>query len=83
MKSSGNGIRGIVAIVVAFFFCPCHLPITFPIIVALASGSAIGVWLSSSFMLVTIVFATSFLGMLALGFRALDGVFVPEQPEKL
>jgi len=50
--------------------------------VALAAGSGFGVWLSSSQTLVTIVFTVSFLGLLTLGFRALDRVFGPEQREK-
>ena len=82
MESSGNSIRGMVALVGAFFFCPCHLPITFPSMVILTVGFGLGVWLSSQHILV----ATESPG----GFEPVAGVIQwatynspPNQPQEL
>ena len=38
-------IRGILAAVLAFITCPCHLPITLPLLLSITTGTAFGAWL--------------------------------------
>lgn len=59
-------IRGFVAGGVAFIVCPCHLPLTLPILLALTAGTAVGGWLANY---TTIIYAAStvlFIGGLLL-----------------
>ena len=38
-------VRGYVAGVVALVACPCHIPLTLPIVLSLTAGTAVGVFL--------------------------------------
>ena len=51
MKSWHN-IKGYLSGVIALVVCPCHLPITFPLILSLTAGTALGSWLAGKFSLV-------------------------------
>jgi len=59
-------IKGAIAGIVALVTCPCHLPITLPIILALISGTTVGVWLLSNQWAVWLLSTILFLGGLAL-----------------
>lgn len=61
----------------AFFFitgllaCPCHLPVTLPLLLALTAGTALGTFLSENVWLIAGVSTIYFLAALTLGFRYL------------
>lgn len=59
-------IRGYVAGVGTFLICPCHLPLTLPLILALTAGTAVGGWLANNALLIYIAAAVLFIGGLAL-----------------
>jgi len=59
-------IKGYVAGGVALIACPCHLPITLPLILALTAGTAVGGWLSANQTLIYSAFTLLFLGGLLL-----------------
>lgn len=40
-------IKGVGASLVAFVTCPCHLPLTVPLLLSLTSGTVVGVWLAT------------------------------------
>lgn len=60
-------IRGYFLIVTGFLVCPCHLPITLPLLLALTAGTAFGVFLANNVWLIVAVSAAYFVGALALG----------------
>lgn len=62
-------IKGYVAGVVAFVACPCHLPITLPLVVALTAGTAFSAWLQGNFLIVGGILTVVFVGSLALAFK--------------
>ncbi len=39
-------VRPIVSGIVALVSCPCHLPLTFPLILSLTAGTVVGTWLA-------------------------------------
>jgi mercuric ion transport protein len=41
IKGSGVGLVALIA-------CPCHLPLTLPLLLALSSGTAVGGWLTAN-----------------------------------
>lgn len=51
---------------VAFISCPCHLPLTLPLLLAITSGTALGAWLERSTTTIYVVSTILFLGGLAL-----------------
>ncbi len=59
-------IRGYVAGVGAFLICPCHLPLTLPLILALMAGTAVGGWLANNTILIYASSAVLFIGGLIL-----------------
>ena len=64
--SNWHKTRGFVAAGVAFVSCPCHLPLTLPILLAMTAGTAVGGWLANN---TTIIYAASvvlFIGELIL-----------------
>ncbi len=65
--------KGYVAGAVAFVACPCHLPLTLPLFLALTAGTAIGAWLSANTVLIYIIFTVLFLGGLLLSGKWLMG----------
>lgn len=61
-------IRSGVMFVVSFVSCPCHLPITLPLALALLAGTPLAVWISQHVGWVYGIFGGVFLLSLALGF---------------
>ncbi len=60
--------RGYLAGIGAFLVCPCHLPLTLPVIIALTAGTAVGGWLADNSL---IIYAISFvLFLIGLGAAA-------------
>lgn len=57
-----KSIKGYVVGAIALIACPCHLPITFPLLLALTAGTGLGAWLSGYYWLIfgllTIIFIT-------------------------
>lgn len=66
--STWQNIKGTVAGVVALIACPCHLPITFPLLLSLTAGTALGNWLEGKFGLVFTISAVIFIGGLGLAY---------------
>lgn len=64
---NSNKSRGYFAIITALIACPCHFPITLPLIIGLASGTAIGAFLQQNLLLVYVAAILYFLGGLWLG----------------
>jgi mercuric ion transport protein len=64
-------IKAYVAGVVAFITCPCHLPITLPLLISLTAGTAFGAWLAApgTLLLVGAISTVIFIGGLALAFK--------------
>lgn len=48
--------------------CPCHLPLTFPLLLALTAGTALGIWLQGKFWLIFGVSTAIFIGSLSLAY---------------
>ena len=61
-------IKAYIASVVAFIACPCHLPLTLPLLISLTAGTAFGAWLTHNTLLVVILSTVVFSGGLALAF---------------
>lgn len=59
-------IRGYVAGAVAFIACPCHLPLTLPLLLTLTAGTAVGGWLANNSLAIYTVAAVLFIGGLVL-----------------
>lgn len=68
-----TSIRGYVAAGIALITCPCHLPITLPILLSLTAGTAVGAFLRQHTGLVWAVSAAIFVGGLALALFWLAG----------
>jgi hypothetical protein len=64
-------IKVYVASVVAFTACPCHLPFTLPLFVALTAGTAFSAWLADprNLLLVGAISTVIFAGGLALALK--------------
>lgn len=62
-------IKGSVAAVVAFVACPCHLPITLPLLIALTAGTTFGTWLENNTFSVGVISTVIFIGGLGLVFK--------------
>lgn len=62
-------IKGAGAGLVALIACPCHLPLTLPLLLALTSGTAVGGWLTANQWLVWVASIVLFIGGLALVVR--------------
>lgn len=63
-----NSIKGVLAAGVALVACPCHLPLTLPLLLALTGGSAFGLWLAQNQWLVWLAATGLFVGGLFLAF---------------
>lgn len=61
-----HSIKGYLAGAIALIACPCHLPITFPILLSLTAGTALGSWLAGKLWLTIGVSTAIFLGGLGL-----------------
>ena len=64
-----NRFRGWFIAVTAFIACPCHFPITLPLLFSLTAGSAIGVWMGQNTVLIYAFSTAYFLGALAIALR--------------
>ncbi len=62
-------IRGYVAGVVAFVACPCHLPITLPLLLSLTAGTGLGAWLADNTITVGAISTGLFVAGLVLAFK--------------
>ena len=62
-------IKAYIASVVAFIACPCHLPLTLPLLIALTAGTAFSTWLANNVFLVGAISTVIFIGGLALAFK--------------
>ncbi|RIK32537.1 MAG: hypothetical protein DCC56_01635 [Anaerolineae bacterium] len=65
-------IRSGVMLVVAFVSCPCHLPITLPITLALLAGTPLAVWITQHSGWLYGVMTGIFLLSLVIGFIWLE-----------
>jgi mercuric ion transport protein len=59
-------IRAYVAGAIAFITCPCHLPLTLPILLTLTAGTAVGGWLANNTTTIYVASAVLFIGGLVL-----------------
>ena len=62
-------IRGRVMLVVSFVTCPCHLPITLPVVLTLLAGTPAAVWIGNHVGWVYGGMAILFVVSLGLGLR--------------
>lgn len=54
--------------ITGFLACPCHLPLTLPILIALFGGTALGGWLAANSGLVIGLSSGYFFAALVVGF---------------
>lgn len=64
--------KGYAMAVTAFIACPCHLPITLPLLLALMAGTAVGSWLNENTTLIYVVATAYFVGGGVLAIRWLS-----------
>ncbi len=57
---------------VALITCPCHLPITLPLLLALTGGSALGLWLAQNQWFIWLAASGLFVSGLFLAFVWLE-----------
>lgn len=69
MLTLWHNIKGYFMAVTAFIACPCHLPLTLPLLLGLTAGTALGAWLSQNVTLVYVLSTAYFLGGLALALK--------------
>ena len=64
-------IRSLVAGAVAIITCPCHLPITLPLLISLTAGTAFSAWLAApgDTLLVGVIATAVFSGGMVLAFK--------------
>jgi hypothetical protein len=67
--ASMTKIKAYAAGVVALIACPCHLPITLPLLVSLTAGTVLGSWLAQNTVPVGVISTVAFIGGLALAFK--------------
>lgn len=59
-------------LVTGFLACPCHLPLTLPLLIALFGGSALGGWLATHTGLIIGLSTGYFIAALVVGFWLLN-----------
>ncbi len=64
-----HAFRAFVAVMAALIFCPCHLPATLPLLIALTAGTAVSAWLSHNTLLAVGISTILFCGGLALALK--------------
>lgn len=64
-----RSIKGYVAGAVAFITCPCHLPLTIPLLIALTAGTAFSRWLATNSLLFGAMVAGVFVLSLGLALQ--------------
>jgi mercuric ion transport protein len=58
-------------LVTGFIACPCHLPLTLPLVLALTAGTALGAFLTNNVGVVFVVSGTYFVGAMLFVARGL------------
>jgi hypothetical protein len=71
MVKIGYAVRSLVAGAVAIITCPCHLPITLPLVISLTAGTAFSAWLAAprDALLVGVMATIVFSGGMVLAFK--------------
>ena len=72
MSTIIQSVRGYICIGLGFAACPCHLPITLPLVLSLTAGTVLGAWLATNTPLVYALSTVLFFGWLTLGFTWLN-----------
>lgn len=62
-------VRPIISGFVALVSCPCHLPLTLPLVLSLTAGTAFGVWLVAHIPIVVAISVVVFMGSLLFTLR--------------
>lgn len=83
MLKTWHSLRGYLAGVTAFITCPCHLPLTLPLVFSLTAGTAFGAWLAQNTVLVWMISTIAFIGGLALAFKWLTQPACPPTPKAI
>lgn len=66
-----NTLKGAFFFITGFLTCPCHLPVTLPLLLTLTAGTALGVFLANNVWVIVALSTIYFLVALALGWHAL------------
>ena len=74
-------IKGAAAGLVALVACPCHLPLTIPLLLLLTSGTAAGLWLATNQWFVWAASTALFVAGLGLAFLWLGRAATEDQCE--
>jgi len=69
VQKSWQSIKGYVMSGLAFISCPCHLPITLPLLVIATAGTAFSAWLQNNFLVIGGASTVIFVGSLVLALR--------------
>jgi len=64
-----QAMKGFAAGLVALVVCPCHLPLTLPVLLALTGGTAVGGWLTANQWLIWLASLALFTGGVVLIMR--------------
>jgi hypothetical protein len=70
MKS--KSLWGYALMGLGFLFCPCHLPITLPLLAAWLSGTALTSFLNVNLGLITVASTALFIGLFGFGWWLLS-----------
>src|SRR6266852_478749 len=78
-------IRSVVAGALAIITCPCHLPITLPLVISLTAGTAFSAWLAAprNTLLVGVIATIVFSGGMVLAFKWMGEAQTPNSPTPL
>ncbi len=82
MLKTWHTIKGYLAGAVAFIACPCHLPITLPLLISLTAGTAFSAWLADNKVLVGVLATVVFIGGVALAFKWFSKPARPPLPDR-
>ena len=69
MSQTWSAIKGYVMGALAFIACPCHLPISLPLLVAVTAGTAFSAWLQNNFLIIGGAATVIFVGALMLALK--------------
>lgn len=67
MRSVIRSVRGYLSIGIGIVACPCHLPLTLPLLLGLTAGSAFSAWLAAHTALVYGLSTLIFISGIAMG----------------
>lgn len=85
MLKIGSTARSSIWMLTGFAACPCHLPVTIPIVLGLTAGTAFGAFLANNLWLLGAISTTYFLFALVLGLRSLRharGSHAPDRTQR-